>query len=190
MEEGIEPGLDCCCGSGATINSEKPGGTGCPNCGVEGQKVKNITVRSMVLDNLIENVGDQDFFFCRTPDCPVVYFDSISGRRFDKHDVKVRVWLKETEDPIPVCYCNEVTEKEILDEILKNGCPPALEEIQKRTGAGKGGKCLTRNPSGRCCHPAIKAVLQKGRRCLRRRAIYDIPRRRRSEGYNHPVEPY
>lgn len=165
MEKGIEPGPDCC-GSGATRNNEKSGGTGCPNCGVEGQKVKNITVRSMVLDNLIESVGDQDFFFCRTSDCPVVYFENTSGRRFDKQDVKVKVWLKETEDPIPVCYCSEVTEKEILDEILENGCPSSLEEIQKRTGAGRGGNCLTRNPSGRCCHPAVKAVIQKAEKML------------------------
>ena len=165
MEKVSVPSSDCCA-PGATGKNEKSGGTNCPNCGIEGQKVKNITVRSMVFVTLIESVDDHDFLFCRTSDCPVVYYNNTNGKRFDKDDVKVRVWLKETEDPIPICYCSAVTKKQILEAILENGCPPTLEAVQERTGAGRGGKCLTRNPYGRCCHPAVKAVIQKAEKML------------------------
>lgn len=132
----------------ASIDCRAPSGKEdseiCLRCGLHGKKVKNITVRSLVHENLVPEVGGADYTACSTPDCSLVYFSRDTGRHFTKEDVKVRVWFKETEDPIPVCYCQNVTERDILDEILLKGCPPSVSEVQKRTGVGRGGECLTK----------------------------------------------
>ncbi len=133
----------------------------CPKCGQAGQKVENITVKSLVAENLIPEIGDEDYFLCTTPQCDVVYYNNDIGKTFCKSNLKIRVGFKETEDPIPVCYCANVTEKQIRDEIVIKKRAKNMQEIKQYTGAMTGGRCKYTNPSGKCCGAAVNAVIQK-----------------------------
>jgi len=116
----------------------------CPVCNTHGKKVRPETVKNIVKEDRLPNVLE-GYTLCLSPDCDVVYFGC---QIFGKNDVKVRVWFKETEHPIPVCYCKNVTEKDIFDHILISGCCKDLKDIQEHTGANTGKECLTKNPAG------------------------------------------
>jgi bacterioferritin-associated ferredoxin len=133
----------------------------CPRCGRAGQKVENVTVKSLVEENLIPKIGDEDYFLCSTPQCDVVYYNNDTGKTFCKSNLKIRVGFKEIEDPIPVCYCANVTEKQIRDEIVIKKRARNMQDIKQYTGAMTGGRCKYMNPSGKCCGAAVNTAIQK-----------------------------
>ena len=105
--------LDCCCKPAAT-----PRGTSakCPQCGAKGRTVQTVTLKHTVKPEFLEVVTKPGFQFCRSAECDVVYFHP-DGERLIKADVRVRVGLKETEDPVPLCYCFGFTKTMALVEI-------------------------------------------------------------------------
>lgn len=140
----------CCCGPAAKTASV------CQVCGNPGSPVNGITIESLVRDERSSRlVSRNGFSFCRTVDCPVVYFDNLQEEYIEKKDVKVRVGIKETEDPVPVCYCFGWTQKKIDDEIILTGRSSAIDDItnkMKTIGCG----CERNNPSGMCCLKDVK----------------------------------
>src|SRR5260370_29125074 len=81
----------------------------------------------------------------------VVYFAADSlARIFRRAALLVRVGVKKTADPIPVCYCFGFTRGDIHDEIAKTGRSTIAEQI---TTEIKSGNCASevKNPSGKCC---------------------------------------
>jgi len=80
---------------------------------------------------------------------------------FSKFDVKTRFGPKESDPPRPICYCLQVTEEQIENEILFKGCCYSLEDIEAYTRAGTGKWCLTTNPSGKCCREYLPSIIEK-----------------------------
>ncbi len=58
-----------------------------------------------------------------------------------------------------VCYCNHVTEKDIINAI-ENGAS-SVEDVIKITGAMKNSNCAVNNPKGTCCYSDIVYVFNK-----------------------------
>ncbi len=73
------------------------------------RSVPTLTVKSLVRDHT-RVPGSGTFSFCRTAGCDVVYFSNEAA--FRKTDLKVRVGIKETEDPVPLCYCFDYTRED------------------------------------------------------------------------------
>ncbi len=132
----------------------------CLECGRTGTKVLRVTMGVHIKEEHWPLLG-QGFRFCWTPDCDVVYYDNQKGIYFHKGDVKSRIGIKETAPPRPVCYCMNVTEERIAEEILEKKCCFSLEDIKSYTKAGEGKWCLTTNPTGRCCREYLVAVIDK-----------------------------
>lgn len=62
-----------------------------------------------------------------------------------------------------ICYCNKVTEQDILSAMKENGAT-SVEEIIKITGAMQNSNCAVNNPKGICCHPDIVDVFNNNLR--------------------------
>ena len=108
----------------------------------------------------ISEPGDKPGFrFCRTATCKVVYFHSV-GDRLEKKDVRVRVGLKEIEDPVPVCYCFGFTEAMVREEIRETGRCTIPERITAEIKAGRCA-CEIRNPQGSCCLGNVNAAVKR-----------------------------
>lgn len=141
-----------CCGTVAAI---------CPVCGASGQLVPLETVKSMVRSDIPEA---EPFKVCLTADCDVVYFSP--GRVFRQSDVKVPIAWKDGATPKYICYCNRVTEDEIIHAVVENGAR-TVDDVARLTGAMKNGNCIVNNPKGTCCHKdieiKIKQVLEDNR---------------------------
>ncbi|MGE5416656.1 MAG: (2Fe-2S)-binding protein [Acidobacteriota bacterium] len=116
----------------------------CPRCGRDGQIIKPITLQSHLKH--CENIADNDVYaICKTSFCEVVYF---GPKVFLKDDVNVRVWYKESDQTVPVCYCRGISTADIFNHIVNNQCCSTWDEIKIHMGVDQDQACLTNNPAG------------------------------------------
>jgi hypothetical protein len=71
-----------------------------------------------------------------------------AGRRAGS--VKVRVGVKVTDPPRPICYCFGHTVESLREEVATTGLSKAVGALQAAVKAGTC-RCDVMNPSGRCC---------------------------------------
>jgi len=133
----------------------------CPCCGQPGQPVALQTLKHQVKPEHLQAVETGSFNFCRTATCDVVYFSG-NGVALTKADVRQRVGLKETEDPVPICYCFGFTEKVAVDEIRATGKCTIPQRITAEVKAGNCA-CEIRNPQGSCCLGNVNAAVKRAR---------------------------
>lgn len=131
----------------------------CPECGADGQSVQTVTLKHMVKPELLEAVTKPNFLFCRSPKCDVIYFHP-DGERITKTDVRVRIGLKEVEDPVQICYCFGFTEAMAREEIELSGKCTIPERIATEMKAERCA-CEVRNPQGSCCFANVTKVVKK-----------------------------
>ena len=133
----------------------------CIICEKQGTLVKNITVKHMVLDELIEQVGDKDYYLCMSEECDITYYNQESSATFNKQQLKVSIWFKKDANPKYACYCSEVTEEQVINAVIKDGATN-MKEVLKITGAMRNSQCQKKNPIGKCCHQIIQDAIDKG----------------------------
>lgn len=118
----------------------------CPVCDGFGQKVRQVTVEHQVKPGV--EVGEEQFFLCRTPDCEVAYYSEDGNKTILQDQLINKIWFKNVPPPVPICYCANVTEEEILHHVAVAQCCSTLDDIKRHTGANTGCECLTKNPAG------------------------------------------
>ncbi|MET1123745.1 MAG: hypothetical protein ABWW66_00585 [Archaeoglobaceae archaeon] len=128
----------------------------CKFCGSRGLKVLPLTLGAHLKEEHWDEI-DENFYFCPSPDCEIVYFNNLRDVYFTKSDVRTRVGIKEKEEPKPLCYCNRVTERKLLEAVEKFGLEKAIEI----TRVGKGRWCVVTNPSGRCCEWYLRDYIRQ-----------------------------
>ena len=132
----------------------------CPICNGNTQQVKHITVKHFVKDDIINDLYEGDYHICLNKDCDVVYFNENKNIILKRQHIKIPIWYKKDANPKYICYCNKVTEEQIINAVLIDGAEN-LKDIVRLTGAMKNGKCETNNPLGKCCSPVIKETINK-----------------------------
>ncbi len=152
-----------CCSTSPTRAQEIPllvrAANECPECGARAKLVSGQTVKAMLAVSL-RHVRDVEYLFCRTPDCPVVYFSADGLQTFTTDDVRERVYQKEPNaDEVFVCYCFRHTVGDA------RAATPALQrEILDDINAGiKTGQCACdlHNPQGACCLGNVRQVIKR-----------------------------
>lgn len=132
----------------------------CPTCGQKGKKVDSLTLKAM-LDVSLLAVRDVPYNFCRTSDCPVIYFAADGVQVFTKDQIRVPVHQKEpADDNVPVCYCFHHSPATIRAELLATGRSTVVEEIEAGIKAGQCA-CEIRNPQGSCCLGNVGTVVKR-----------------------------
>ena len=138
----------------------------CPECNKKGKKVQRMTMEHLVQPSQVSEIAPGQYFFCENSTCEAVYFSSPGKRIFHKQDLTVRVGLKETEEPIPICYCFGYTRKMAWDEIARTGRMNIPETIRAEIQAGNCA-CEIKNPSGACCLGNVHQIVKEGKeRCI------------------------
>ena len=62
----------------------------------------------------------------------------------------MRVGIKETDDPVPLCYCFDYDRQAVREDIRGTGKTEIQRIITARVRAGEC-RCEETNPSGGCC---------------------------------------
>jgi len=109
-------------------------------------------VKALLTGKALRRLGGRAYRFCAEPDCDVVYFDRDTGSVFGKRDLEVRVGLKESSDPIPICYCFDLTVADLRMGIDVAGMIGA--EVRAGHCA-----CEVKNPQGSCCLGNVSVAL-------------------------------
>lgn len=135
----------------------------CPETTRATRPVERFTVQHHALPALVGQVRNAAYGFCDEPTCEIVYVGD-QGHLLRKVDLRTRVGIKETEDPITVCYCWSYTARQVQEDVLANAQSTVIPYITQRVKEGACA-CEINNPSGRCCLGEVtKAVLQVTRR--------------------------
>ncbi|ABR47918.1 BFD domain protein (2Fe-2S)-binding domain protein [Alkaliphilus metalliredigens QYMF] len=114
----------------------------------------------MVIGSLLPTVTDADYYLCTNGKCDIAYYSSESDLQIKKEQVKVPIWFKEDANPKYICYCNQVTEENIVNAVKNEGARNT-KDIIRLTGAMKNGKCEVNHPTGKCCNPIIQEAINK-----------------------------
>lgn len=139
-----------------TSNRQEPR---CPTCGQIGKSVGLLTLKAMLALPLTV-LQDQEYRFCRTPDCPTVYYSVDGTQTFQEKDLRERVFQKHpAEDDIFVCYCFRHTLGSIKAEMARSGTTMVIAEVMAAVREEKCA-CDIRNPQGTCCLGNLQAVVQ------------------------------
>ena len=120
----------------------------CPQCSKRGSKVGRITLESLLKPESAARITDEQYRFCDSIDCDIVYFGE-DGTIFEKKDMAVRVGVKEHSPPRHVCYCFDHTIEEINAEVQDTGQSTVLDDIKGRMKEACW--CDTKSPKGACC---------------------------------------
>jgi hypothetical protein len=154
-----------CCEESSTVEVRLVGAhRDCPSCNGQSRPVTLRTMLLMLKPEFFNQVGENQYRFCASPECPVVYFSR--ERSFTTDDLRVRVGLKEKDGPIPLCYCFGFSEETARVEIQAKGhttIPQRITALIKERMCA----CEERNPSGACClgevTQAVKRLMKEAR---------------------------
>lgn len=116
----------------------------CPVCSTAGKPVRSATLKNLVKES--HQLGSSEgFYLCLSETCKVAYF---GPEILNTDALKVKIWFKETDPEVPVCYCKDVSTKDIMDHLTVMDCCHNLQDIQHHIGANMGKECLIKNPAG------------------------------------------
>jgi len=149
--------MDCCCNG--VNQTSKDIQFACSECGEIGRDVGRQTVFHHVKAEKLHLVGGEDYRFCSSKDCSVVYY-SVSGRTLTVGDVRELVTSKTEGDERPLCYCFGFTEGFARREIAMAGrssIPAQVGQFIKERLCS----CEIRNPSGVCCLGEINKTVKR-----------------------------
>jgi CopZ-like zinc binding protein len=133
------------------------------------------TLKALLRPDTLARLDQLEYSFCQTPTCPVVYFAGEVVSSFSKEELKVRVGLKEADDPIPICYCFGHTRAGAWDEIERTGQSTVVASITAHVKAGRCA-CEVNNPSGTCCLGEVSKAVKEGFALARRGVVLHTPK--------------
>ena len=93
----------------------------------------------------------------------------------------MRVGLKETESPTPLCYCFGHTAESAREEMVATGRSTVAERITAEVQAGNC-SCEVKNPSGRCCLGDVNRAIRQIQKELQPEELLEEPVARMAEG--------
>ncbi len=141
--------------------------TPCPRCGTVGRVVGDETTTAILKpDAAASLLAVERRFFCRTPRCDVLYYGA-DGRSVEKSAATVRVGMKESADPVLLCYCFGFQRAEVRKEVAATGECTIPARITAEVRAGRCA-CETKNPSGACCLGEVNKAVKDAKDALGR----------------------
>jgi hypothetical protein len=143
----------------AAIQKKEHAQAPCPECGQGGKVVQGQTVKAL-LSVTLRSIEDRDYYFCRTPSCPVVYYSQDGSSTFTTAQVRERVYQKEpAAGDVLVCYCF----RHPLAEIRAASHAKRLAMLDDINAGIHAGQCACdlRNPQGSCCLGNVKGLLKQ-----------------------------
>lgn len=136
-----------------------------PSCPMNGQVTQPVgrkTVESLIKPEVRGTLTPQPYYFCDAPDCDTVYVSALGDHVVTKEMLTVRVGIKETEDPIPLCYCFGYDRRAIREDIRRTGDTNIQRIITERVKVGEC-RCEETNPSGGCCLGSVAKAIKQAR---------------------------
>lgn len=137
---------DCCANKDKLRSKPSKRGSAshyCPSNGKPYKSVKRKTLLHHILQPWLNNITEQQYYFCTDENCDVVYFGE-DNSIFRSNELRTTVWQKSTDKNAVICYCFGISKALArLDKSIKSF-------VKKQTRESNC-SCETSNPSGHCC---------------------------------------
>jgi len=131
----------------------------CAACGAPGKPVAGQTVKALIAESLRSVSGD-DYLFCPTQTCTVVYFAADRTHAFTSDQLREHVYQKMPDDPdVWICYCFRYRVGDVRRASTEE-CRGIIADITAGIQAGQCA-CDLRNPQGACCLGNVRAVVKQ-----------------------------
>ena len=131
----------------------------CPTNQQIGKVIDTITLKSLLALPL-DVLRATEYRFCRSPDCPTVYYSIDGFQVFQEVDLRENVYQKHSQDITSIiCYCFQHTIGSIAAEIEQTGASTVIGQINQGIQAGLCA-CDIRNPQGSCCLGNVGQVVR------------------------------
>lgn len=140
----------------------------CKATGTPGKRVSDTTLTHLLREEVRLRVAGREWFFCPDSDCDVVYFTA-DGEILSKDALTVRVGLKESECPRPLCYCFGFDFEDVEREAAISEESAIAAAISEKCRQGLD-RCEETNPQGSCCLGNVRRTFQEARRVGRETA--------------------
>src|SRR5215471_11081544 len=148
---------ECCKVSEPLVSGQTP----CPRCGEVGRVVAEETIRAILKRGAATPLMAVQRRFCKTQTCKVLYYGA-DGRFVEKDAAIVRIGVKETEDPVPLCYCFNFSRADVWREVAETRSSKIPARITAELRAGRC-VCEVKNPSGACCLGEVNKAVKDAR---------------------------
>ena len=149
--------MDCC--NAVKTASRVAAKSACGECGETGRAVSRQTVAHHVKSEKLSLVETDEYKFCSSENCPVVYY-STSGKVFTVEGIRESVASKTSGDERPLCYCFGFTEGFARKEIAQTGASSVPQQVSRFIKENLCA-CEIRNPSGACCLGEINRTVKR-----------------------------
>lgn len=130
----------------------------CKKCEEKAQKVDKEIVRHFVINSLKKSIIDGDYYLCLNEECRTTYFNKENTIILKNSDLNTQIGFKKDSYPKYICYCNKVTEQQIIDAVVNNNAR-SIKDVVIITGAMKNSNCKINNPLGKCCSSDIQKII-------------------------------
>lgn len=148
----------------------------CPSCGQPGKPVDLLTVKAQLAVPLTRLRATQ-YRFCKTPECPTVYYGLDADHRIGEELLRERVHQKHPDDgDVFVCYCFRHTPGSAKAELAATGRSTVVASITQGIQAGQCA-CEIRNPQGSCCLGNVRAAVTRAGKEMGASLNPTVPRR-------------
>jgi hypothetical protein len=117
-----------------------------------------LTLKHQVKLAHLTAVESGPFAFCRSPECPVVYFNA-TGTALLLDDVRQMPTVKKSDNP-QLCYCFGFDTEMARTEIRATGKCTVPTRIAAEMKADRCA-CEIRNPQGSCCFANVTAAVKR-----------------------------
>lgn len=109
-----------------------------------------------------EIVASEKYFVCVNKECDALYFNYDEKEVYRLKDINIQIGFKKNAEIKYICYCNLVTEQEILFAIKEKNAK-SIKDINKLTGSMKNPNCKNKNPLGKCCGENIQKIIDQNK---------------------------
>jgi hypothetical protein len=131
----------------------------CPTNGQIGKPVNSVTLKALLALPL-SLLQPTEYRFCRSADCPTVYYSVDGAHLIHEADLRETVFQKHPcEDDALVCYCFRYTVRNIRRAVERSGTNTILADITTGIQAGQCA-CDIRNPQGTCCLGNVRQLIR------------------------------
>ena len=132
----------------------------CPECGNPGNQIPEKAVKFNLTTETYFQIKDQDIFLCPDENCKISYYSRDNSLKFNLSELKKPLWYKKGSDPVIACYCNNITEEQVVNAV-KNHDLKTWQDIVLHYN--KKALCICRklNPSGECCTDFFYSLINK-----------------------------
>lgn len=152
--------MDCGCTNCTCDDNKETNTIPCPECGTPGNIVPEKAVNANLKKDSARNIEGIDIHLCPDEECGVSYYAGDHSLKYDLSDLRTPLWYKKNADPVIACYCNNITEKQVVNAVEQYNLTSWQEIIlhyQEKT------RCLCKkiNPTGQCCTDFFYSVINR-----------------------------